>query len=153
MADTTVKLVIPSDLQNVYLIDMLIETLCSLVPLSENGAFWIKLCAVEAVNNAILHAYDKSPDYEVEVSFTLMEDHLRLTVRDTGRPMPADMLQGNSLADLAGDPADPTSIATQGRGLAIIREMMDSVTYHQEESANYLTMVKLLTEEENGEDR
>jgi serine/threonine-protein kinase RsbW len=153
MADTTVKLVIPSDLKSVYLIDMLVETLCSLVPLSDDGSFWIKLCTVEAVNNAILHAYDKSPDYEVEVSVALAADRLRVTVRDTGRPMPADLLEGRSLADLAGDPEDPASVATKGRGLAIIREMMDSVTYHQEKSGNRLTMVKLLNGEENGEGR
>ncbi|MFP4388716.1 MAG: ATP-binding protein [Desulfococcaceae bacterium] len=149
MADTAVKLVIPSDLKNVYLIDMLIETLCSLVPLSDDGAFWIKLCGVEAVNNAIIHAYDKSPDHEVAVTFRIEEDRLALEVRDTGRPMPAHMLEGTDLEELAGDPQDLTSVATKGRGLSIIREMMDTVTYRRTDGENCLTMVKLL---ENGEE-
>lgn len=149
MADTRVKLTIPSDLKNVYLIDMLVETLCSLVPLPDDGSFWIKLCTVEAVNNAIIHAYRKSPDHEVEVVFSIGESRLTVDVLDTGRPMPPDLLSGESLDDLVGDPDDPTTVATRGRGLAIIREMMDSVAYRQEESRNRLTMVKLL----NGEDR
>lgn len=149
MADTTIKLAIPSDLKNVYLIDMLIETLCSLAPLPEDGAFWIKLCTVEAVNNAIIHAYRKSPDHEVEVAFTLEDGRLRVDVQDTGHPMPPDMLAGENLEDMTGDPDDPSSVATRGRGLAIIRQMMDSVTYHQEGSRNRLSMVKLL----NGDDR
>jgi serine/threonine-protein kinase RsbW len=149
MADTAVKLVIPSDLKNVYLIDMLIETLCSLVPLADDGAFWIKLCGVEAVNNAIIHGYDKSPDHEVAVTFRIEEDRLALEVRDTGRPMPPHMLEGTDLEELAGDPQDLATVATKGRGLAIIREMMDTVTYRRTGGENCLTMVKLLN---NGEE-
>lgn len=145
MADTAVKLVIPSDLKNVYLIDMMVETLCSLVPLPESGAFWIKLCAVEAVNNAIIHAYDKSPDREVTVRFQIEEDRLILEVRDAGRPMASHLLAaGRDLDALAGDPDDPDSVATRGRGLAIIRETMDMVTYDQRDGENCLTMVKRL---------
>jgi serine/threonine-protein kinase RsbW len=149
MADPAVKLVIPSDLKNVYLVDMLIETLCSLVPLDESGAFWIKLCAVEAVNNAIIHAYGKSPDHEVAVRFRIEEDRIVLEVRDTGRAMPRHLLAGQDLDALAGRADDPESVATEGRGLAIIRETMDEVTYGQVDGENRLTMVKRL---DNGDD-
>ncbi len=144
MADTAVKLVIPSDLKNVYLIDMLVETLCSLVPLPDSGAFWIKLCAVEAVNNAIIHAYDKSPDHEVTVRVHIEEDRLTLEVRDAGRPMSPHLLAGQDLDALAGNPEDPDSVATKGRGLAIIRETMDSVAYDRRDGENCLTMMKRL---------
>ncbi len=140
-AEKKIKLVIKSDLKDVYLIDMLVETLCSLVHLPDDKSFWIKLCAVEAVNNSIIHAYRKSPDHEVAVIFTLHLDRIVIQVCDTGISIPTDLM---TRAGIEGTGNGIMEVSDRGRGIAIIREIMDDVSYGTDNGHNCLTMIKRL---------
>ena len=145
MRKKRIKMVIDSDLNNVHLIDMLIETLCSLVSLTDDKAFWIKLCAVEAVNNCIIHAYERMAGNDVEVIFSLYADKLVLEICDTGKAMNKALLNSNNIFGADDDnPADISTVEHKGRGLAIIRNMMDSVSYITDGGKNCLIMQKEL---------
>lgn len=116
-----IRLIIDSDFQNVPLIGMAINKLCFLSPLSEKGAF------------------------QVEVIFTLSPEELILDICDTGVPMKKETLEQSDIKSLECNATDLQNIAEGGRGLAIIREVMDSVVYKSEDGKNCLTLRKKLT--------
>ena len=137
-----IKFIIDSDLENVPLIGMAINKLCSLIPFSEGVAFQVELCVVEAVTNCIGHAYKHDSAQKVEVVFTLSPEELVLDICDTGIPLETEMLERADIRSLECDPGDLENIAEGGRGLAIIKEVMDSVAYKSEKGMNCLTMKK-----------
>jgi len=139
------KFIIDSDLDNVPLIGISINKLCSLTPFSERMAFQMELCVVEAVTNCIKHAYKNDSAQKVEVVFSLSPEELVLDIYDSGIPMEIKMLEQADMKSLEVDPKDLENIAEGGRGLPIIKEVMDSVAYESKEGMNCLTMKKKLT--------
>jgi len=139
-----IKFIIDSDLENVPLIGMAINKLCSLIPFSEGMAFQVELCIVEAVTNCIRHAYKYDSAQKVEVVFTLSPEELVLDIRDIGIPLEMEVLEQADIRSLECDPEDLENISEGGRGLAIIKEVMDSVAYNSEKGMNCLTMKKEL---------
>lgn len=142
MSGRRITLVITSDLQNVPLIGQAVERLCSLIPLSDVESHQIALCVVEAVNNAIVHAYGNEAAHEVEVLFGQYPDHLTLQICDTGRAMDPKHLEPQAASPFDFDPCRLSSIPEKGLGLAIIRKTMDEVTYTTCEGKNILTLTR-----------
>ena len=138
-----IKLIIESKLENVSLISMAINKLCSLIHLSDVESYQIELCVAEALNNSIIHAYGREAGHEVEVVFTLYGDRLILDVCDTGKAMDQSYLKKANISSFENDPNDLDNIQETGRGLAIIKEVMDSVVYETKDGKNCLTMKKL----------
>lgn len=133
-----IKLGIKSNLQDVYLIGMLVETLCSLSSFSDDDLYWLKLCVIEAVNNSILHAYNGESGHEVEVLFRIQPDRVELHVRDTGVPMDVEAFESErSYSEYEAEGEVP-----QNLGIPIIKEVMDEVDYRREDGVNQLIMVK-----------
>ena len=95
-----IKLSIESKLENVSLIGMAINKLCSLTPLSDVESDQIEFWAVEAVNNSIIHAYGREAGHEVEVVFTLYGDRLILDVCDTGQAMDQSYLKKADISNI-----------------------------------------------------
>ena len=142
MSGRRITLAITSDLQNVPLIGQAVERLCSLIPLSDIESHQIALCVVEAVNNAIVHAYGNEAEHEVEVIFGQYPDHLTLQICDAGRVMDPKHLEPQTASPLDFDPCHLNSIPERGLGLAIIKMMMDEVTYTTSEGKNILTLTR-----------
>jgi serine/threonine-protein kinase RsbW len=137
-----ITLGITSDLQNVPLVSQAVERLCSLIPLSDVESHRIALCVVEAVNNAILHAYGNEAGHEVEVLFWQYPDHLTLQICDTGMAMDPKHLKPQAASPFDFDPCRLSSIPEGGLGLAIIKATMDDVTYTTCEGKNILTLTR-----------
>lgn len=144
MSGRRITLAIASDLQNVPLIGQTIQRLCSLVPLSDIESHQIALCVVEAVNNAIVHAYGREAEHEVEVVFAQYSDRLIVQICDAGRTMDATRLAPQTASPLDFDPGCLERIPERGLGLAIIRNTMDEVTYATSCGKNILTLTRLL---------
>ena len=139
-----IKLVIESDLQQVSVIDLLMNVLCSLGSLNNEACYQVRLCVVEAVNNAIQHAYGHEKGHSVEVDYAVDSEQITIAISDTGQPMPAEMLALKAgLFDKLDDEApNQFSIPEDGRGLALMQEMMDQVKYSSRDGKNTLTLVK-----------
>lgn len=103
----------------------------------------IHLAMVEAVNNAVEHAYHGEPGHPVRVELELAPDRLNLRVRDYGQPMPPGRLEA-VMAFVEPDPADPETWSIRGRGLAIIKSCMDTVEYEARDGVNTLSMSRTL---------
>jgi serine/threonine-protein kinase RsbW len=113
--------------------------MCSLADLSLEDANLLSLCVFEAVTNSIRHAYKDEPDHEIEVTFVLHPDRIRIEVSDSGNPMEQQVKP-----DLNFDPDDIARLPEGGMGLHIIYETMDQITYESSNQKNTLTMIKRL---------
>jgi serine/threonine-protein kinase RsbW len=142
MLGRRIKLVIDSNTEDVQMVSNVINRLCTLGPLTDVEIFQIELAVVESVNNVIQHAYNNERGHEVEIIFTLYANRVTLDVCDVGRTMdPKCMIQVDK-SPLEFDPTELNRLPEGGLGLAIIREVMDDVTYSSRHDKNTLTLTK-----------
>jgi serine/threonine-protein kinase RsbW len=135
---------IDSNLADVSLVAVAVSSACIYLGLDTVSASQVELCIVEAVTNAIQHAYHGQPGQEVSVVLSSEFDLLHLEVIDNGTPMSAKnvelLVQGSDVFQV--QEADRASLAESGRGLQIIHDLMDNVAYISEESFNRLQLTK-----------
>ncbi|MDD5033577.1 MAG: ATP-binding protein [Methylococcaceae bacterium] len=95
-------------------------------------AYTLNLVLTEALANAIKHAGCENPVLRVYIS--IEENDLCIQVYDQGK--------GFDISELPCP--DPEELCERGRGIFIIRNLMDSVDYRKTESGNVLEMKKKL---------
>lgn len=118
----------------------MIEQLTTEGILSEKETYFIELCISEAVVNCIRHAYQDSPDGCIDISILIGDNQVTIDVGDTGTPLPPNFLAKHKQKAIEFDDADVDSLPETGRGLAIILNHMDSVTYFSKSGRNTLRM-------------
>jgi serine/threonine-protein kinase RsbW len=140
------QLLIESDLNNVCLVGVAINRICLHLGLDDVQASNVELCIVEAVTNVIKHAYHGKPGEIVSVAVSSHIGHVDIEVRDQGIHMPsaavAILQHGTSEMDLPG--IDKSLLAESGRGLQIIHDIMNLVTYKREGNHNLLSLKKYI---------
>jgi serine/threonine-protein kinase RsbW len=136
MQTASLTLRIDSRLADVFLVGLSIRGMCQALPLDPTAIDAVEICVVEAVNNAIEHAYANAPGHAVEVEVLVDDAALQMAVRDQGRAMdwPATCARA--------DASDIDPLADGGRGVFIIRSLMDDVSYARRDGWNVLTMIK-----------
>jgi serine/threonine-protein kinase RsbW len=100
----------------------------------EELAYHLNLVLTEAMANAILHANEDDPEREIHVTITILDEILCIKVYDQG--------QGFDISRLPSP--DFKSLDDHGRGVYIIRSLMDKVTYRKLNGGHVLEMVKSL---------
>jgi len=144
MQANRIHLTIDSNLADVFLVGLLINSACRFLGLDETEAYQMELCVVEAVNNTIRHAYRGQAGHEVAVSAAISPDRLEFSVRDRGSPISEDDLavlrREASATDC--DPFALDQLPEGGIGLEIMREVMDQVDYESRGGVNCLRMTK-----------
>nr|WP_274522465.1 ATP-binding protein [Halorhodospira halochloris] len=113
------------------------EELAGEIGLDETAAVDVELALSEAVNNAIIHAYQREPGHTVQVTVTRHQHRLVVAVTDHGRSMPESL---DSLLSRLEQDADAQYPEEGGRGLAIIASLMEEVAYRSGPSGNTLEM-------------
>jgi serine/threonine-protein kinase RsbW len=92
------------------------------------------IAVTEAVNNAIKHGNKADPKKKVRIHFELFDDSIVVKVADEGRGFDPDRLR---------DPLDPENILREsGRGIFILRALMDDVSFCFSDSGTEVTLVK-----------
>ncbi len=126
------------------LVSAAINKISALTTLPSEEIQWVELSVVEAVVNSIRHSYQNSPDYKVEVQVSIHPNSLVITVVNNGIPMEPDLLEKckQPLEELS--PGKIETIPESGRGLLIIKSVMDNVAYTVENQRNLLVMTKYL---------
>jgi len=142
MKTKQIRLTIDSDFEKVALVSSAIRDLCSRIQLSDIESDQLELCLVEAVNNSIEHAYGKQKGYEVEVIVTISQGRIVLEICDTGKSMNRGFLESIDMSFEDYDIDDLGSIPEEGRGLPIMKAIMDAMSYTTENGKNCLTMIK-----------
>jgi serine/threonine-protein kinase RsbW len=125
-----------------------VRAACVGLGLTEREAGEVELSVVEAVNNAIEHAYQLAEDRLIEVALGRSDARLHIEVRDNGRQMMPETLAGVCVP--AVNPADRASLPEGGMGLFILTELMDAVSYASHSGKNVLTMERRIDREQGG---
>jgi len=147
---TWLRLSFESRLDEIFLVSLVVNGVCQKKGLDEITAYQIELCAVEAVTNAIRHAYSLEAGKEVTVLFRFDRDRIDLEIQDHGNPMSMQtrerLMNGSRVLDF--DPADIQSLPESGMGLQIIHEIMDEVAYTSDGTGNRLCLTKIVTHDQ-----
>ncbi|CAG0995496.1 ATP-binding protein [Geobacter sp.] len=97
-------------------------------------AYHINLVLTEAMVNAIKHANANDPDKMVHVYINITDQDLLIRVFDDG--------QGFNINSIP--PPDFDHLEDRGRGIFIIKQLMDTVRYEKINGGNMLEMTKCL---------
>jgi serine/threonine-protein kinase RsbW len=95
----------------------------------------INMVLTEALVNAIKHANATGPDTEVQIRINACDNELVIRVYDNGQGFDLDLVPGDCC---------PDPLNEQGRGIYIIRSLMDSVVYKKANGGHVLEMKKAL---------
>ena len=148
MSARKIKFIIDSDLTLIPLVGSAINKICLLTSLSQIECDQIELCAVEAITNSIKHAYGLKKGNDVEVEMSLYDDKITIKVYDEGVVMDKDLFEKIKRDSMKSYASDIQSIPESGRGIAIITEIMDELTYETKGKKGILTMTKIFSPKE-----
>ncbi len=100
----------------------------------EKLAYHINLVLTEAMANVIHHTVNTKTSEVLHVTLRVKNRKLTIKVYDQGR--------GFKLYDMPETP--PSGLAEHGRGIFIIKTLMDRVSYHKYDRGHVLEMEKIL---------
>jgi serine/threonine-protein kinase RsbW len=125
---------IPSTLDQLALVDSEVERIARDLGFSDGACSDLGICVTEAAINAIIHAHHERADLTVEIRFERVTDALQIVVRDYGA--------GYNPADIP-DPTLPENLLKAGgRGVHLIRSLMDKLEIMRLADGMQLTMIK-----------
>jgi serine/threonine-protein kinase RsbW len=125
-----ITLRLPGELDMLGVVDKVIEGITSNMAFEEDDRDAVAISVIEACSNAIQHGRaSETPDAELDVVFHVYDEQLVILVHDNGPGFEPD-LDATSAPDL---------LSPRGRGIFIMRSMMDDVVFDFSNG----TMVKL----------
>ncbi len=95
----------------------------------------VDLALEELVSNTIRYGYGDVDQHEIRVQVTLTDDEVRVTIEDDAAPFDPTRMP---------EPPRPTSLADApagGRGILMVRRMIDDMRYQRADGRNTLTLV------------
>jgi serine/threonine-protein kinase RsbW len=137
MSSKTLHLSIDSKFSDVALIGHAVRGVCACSPLSVEVYDDMEVCVVEAVNNAIAHAYSRQGGFRVETAITLHQDRISFEISDFGAA-----IREFTPRALEFDPQEIDSLPESGMGLFIIETIMDEVSYRSENGRNTISFCR-----------
>ena len=115
-------LTVASDMNQMERVVELTETVVAKTKLTALDQGNVTMCVSEMVTNAILHGNKEDTEKQVTIRFEVSSGECRVTVRDEG---------GGFKPDGLSDPTSPENLAREsGRGIFLMREMMDEVSFN-----------------------
>jgi len=129
------NLVFPSQVEYIEKVEGLTEKACAHAKFSEDERDSMAIAVTEAVNNAILHGNKKNPVKNVHVSITATTDAVRVVIRDEGDGFNPQKID---------NPLEPQNLLKEsGRGVFIVRSLMDEVSFDFCQGGTEITLVKI----------
>ncbi len=131
-----ISLIIPSDLKS---LDQILAHLEKINYQIISRQTWLEcqLALVEGFTNAVRHAHkDLSPEVTIEIKINLFGNRLELYIWDRGNPFDLESFMAKS-------PLEQNDLSLGGRGLIILRQIADFISYTREEDErNCLLIIK-----------
>ena len=118
------------------------SVLAELKDFNEEEIEEIQLAIIETCINASEHS--KSDDKEVHIQFLVTDDELQVKITDRGVGITADTLDGSRLL---GRPGAFPDLRKRGRGLQIIKALMDEVVIESSPDGTTVSFTKKKTAE------
>jgi serine/threonine-protein kinase RsbW len=130
------ELVIPAEDEAELIAARTVEQIARAADFDQEAINQIKTALIEACINAAEHS--NSPDRRIYQRFAIDEDRLVITVSNKGKNF--DYSANGSGAEAGATP----SRGSRGRGLQIIRALMDEVRFEPSNDGTTLVMIKYL---------
>ncbi len=129
---------LPSRQDQIERVEELTDRVSKEMNFSEAERDKIAIAVTEAVNNAILHGNKLDPAKNVFIHISSNERSVTFSIRDQGSGFDPDSLP---------DPLDPQNLLKEsGRGIFILKSLMDEVTFDFSDSGTEIVMVKYRNE-------
>ena len=130
-----ISLALPSDLRLLPVVRTFMDAACRTGHLDAESSEAIALAVHEAASNVIRHAHRNQPGARLQIDCYLLSDRMEIHILDEGEPF-----------DLGAVPKlDPTELRLGGRGVFLMRTLMDELSCRpRKDRGNILRMVKLL---------
>jgi len=94
----------------------------------------LAIAITEIANNAIIHGNKRDPQKNVHVHIAVDGGEVRMVVRDEGKGFNPDTIS---------NPLDPENLLREsGRGVFIVRSLMDELSYDFSNGGTQVTLVK-----------
>lgn len=127
-------LTLPSTLSTVEIVETKATEYAEKAGFDEDTASQISMVSREAAVNAVLHGNKKDPGKKVHARFDLTADDLTIQVADEGEGFDATEVP---------DPLSPEGLLKpSGRGIFLMRAIMDEVHFRQLSPGAEITLVK-----------
>ncbi|MGL4555360.1 MAG: ATP-binding protein [Gemmataceae bacterium] len=131
-------LTIPSDLRLLPLARAFVEAVCNVAGLDETATHQVVLAADEATNNVMRHAHQGRPDSPVLLQCFVRDGLIEIRLHDEGEPFDVHAVPH----------LDPAELRAGGRGVFLMRRLMDEVTTEpRRDGGNVLRLVKRYTKQ------
>lgn len=125
-----------SRMESVSEVETAAEKLATEAGLDEDERFRVTMAVREAAVNAVLHGNDYDPNKQITASFENTGKALVITIADEGKGLDPETIP---------DPLAPENLLRgTGRGIFLIRSLMDEVHFRQLHPGTELTLVKHL---------
>jgi serine/threonine-protein kinase RsbW len=126
-------------MESVSEVEAAADQLATEAGLDEDERFHVTMAVHEAAINAVLHGNDYNPKLEIDVSMENTGDRLVFVIADQGKGFNPETLP---------DPSAPENLLRgTGRGIFLIRSLMDEVHFRQLHPGTELTLIKKLAAE------
>ncbi len=133
MAEAATKLVFPSRLDEVPVVQHAIVEAAQQAGFDEQALFAIRLALDEALTNAVRHGNGSDPSKQVIVEFSADAQRLQIEIEDQGPGFAPDEVP---------DPtAEENLCRPHGRGVMLMKAYMSEVRYNPR--GNRVTLIKL----------
>jgi len=124
------KIRIESKVGNLRVVENAIDETTATIGISQDNYGKILVCAMEAVNNAILHGNKSDPEKIVDIELSVEMNELQIKVTDEGSGFRPEKVP---------DPTTPENIEElNGRGIYLMSHLADKIEYSKK--GNSVTM-------------
>ncbi len=128
------ELEVPSDQDYLAEVDNFTEKLIKKTLLPSSDVDDVAIVISEAVNNAMVHGNNLDVTKSVKIRLYSCSKYIRIVIQDEGG--------GFSPEDVPDPREDENLLKASGRGLLIIRHLMDEVSYRSVKSGTQIIMDK-----------
>jgi serine/threonine-protein kinase RsbW len=129
-----VEIRVASDPRWLALLRRVTDEFCQQAGIEAQERHAVILAVDEAASNVIRHSYKGDPTQELALTWRWIEGGIEVEIRDHGEPF---------------DPREktvppPDELRVSGRGLFLMRTIMDQIDYRREGSTNLVRMRKMI---------
>ena len=130
------ELFLASDTKYLENVEKLSSRVARYANLSESDSDDLGIVTTELVNNAIHHGNKNDPDKNVFIVFTVDDSKIELRIKDQGNGFDPKKLK---------DPLAPENLLNEnGRGIFLIRNLMDGLDFNFTDSGTETIVIKNL---------
>lgn len=119
---------------NITKVEEICTEVCKKANFDEDSSDDFAIAATEAANNAIVHGNKSNPNKNITLFFTVSKKEVTLKISDEGEGFEINKLR---------DPLAPENVfAENGRGILIIKALVDKVFYEFDKNCTSIVLYK-----------